>query len=303
MQVSGSASEEILRLPPPAAAYRTPLGIQRECEALAASHRGRLETAGWSRQGRPIPLARFGPEDPGGILLLSLIHASEWIGALALLSLSRELLESRPGISLSLLPICNPDGAARAEASALRGTWRFHRGNATGVDLNRNFPPTHRARGLWSCLPFYRPGRFPGSEPETEAIISVATRSRPRLAISFHSFGRWIFHAPGAGGGDSPSAMLHQEAIRIAGGAASIGYRSRPLARWSPWFRAYGTEIDFFDSIGSMAYLIEVSRGGFGQWGVGRLATPFYAFNPRDPDDDVRRTTEFGSRLVRAVMG
>jgi protein MpaA len=73
----------------------------------------------------------------------------------------------------------------------LRGT----RGNARGVDLNRNWPTSN-----WSADPvFYKsrandardqalsPGVAPASEPETQALLSLTDRLKPRAIVSLHS--------------------------------------------------------------------------------------------------------------------
>jgi murein peptide amidase A len=78
-----------------------------------------------------------------------------------------------PGVRLWLLPDVNPDGAAR-------GT----RGNADGVDLNRNFPFRWRRLGRPGSR-FYS-GPRPSSEPESRAIEAFIRRRRPGLAIWLH---------------------------------------------------------------------------------------------------------------------
>ncbi len=302
MRRSSPESGESLRLPPPASAYLTPAGVEHHLASLAAGGRGLRESAGSSREGRIVPCHRFGPDRPGGVLLISWIHAVEWIGPLALLDLARRILEERPLVPLTLLPVANPDGVARAARSVRDRLLRLDRGNAAGVDINRNFPPTHRTDGFWASVPFYRPGAGPGSEPEVEAIIRIAERSRPRLVLSFHSFGRWIFYPPAHRAGGSGSADRHRRVLDRAGGAASIGYAATALGGWSRWFRAYGAEIDYFDSIGALGYIVEVSRGGFGRWGLRRIFLPFYAFNPPDPEEDVRKVADLGLRLVDSVI-
>ena len=78
----------------------------------------------------------------------------------------------------------NPDGVAL-------GT----RGNANGVDLNRNFPT-----GNWSSEPVrvrsvleaerdteLSPGNSAGSEPETQALVHLIEELGPRAILSMHA--------------------------------------------------------------------------------------------------------------------
>lgn len=77
---------------------------------------------------------------------------------------------------LLLIPCLNPDGI-------------FHktRGNASGVDLNRNFP-AH----TWNKVPVagnnaYHPGIEPASEPETKIIVDLLKNYNFKKIIAIHT--------------------------------------------------------------------------------------------------------------------
>jgi len=75
-----------------------------------------------------------------------------------------------PGIHLWIVPVLNPDGRARDT-----------RGNAHGVDLNRNFP--YRWRPLDGV---YESGPRPLSEVEARLAYRLILRVRPAVSIWFH---------------------------------------------------------------------------------------------------------------------
>ena len=131
---------------------------------------------GTSVEGTPLVLHLFGRGD-GGTLVIGGIHGDEPNGA----DVAQRLLEhleaepgARDGPPVAILPQANPDGLAR-------GT----RGNARGVDVNRNFPaanwrrlePGHRYYG----------GRWPASEPETCAVLIAIRLTRPERIIAIHA--------------------------------------------------------------------------------------------------------------------
>lgn len=282
----------------------TPTGILRRWDALARLHGGRAERIGRSVEDRPIWAVRFGPARTGGVLLVSLLHACEYVGALTAIAVAERLLAAGTEDPLTVIPIANPDGAERARRAAFELSLGLPRGNARGIDLNRNFPPTHRRGGFWGSLPWYRSGPYPASEPETGAVISVARASRPERAISFHSFGRWIFFPPAHRRRPWPQTAAHRAAVEAAGEVTPTDYRSTQLGRWMPWFRAHGTEIDFLSGEGgAMAYLVEVSRGGFGRWGIRRAPVAFFAYNPPAPEAEIRRLADFCARLMAPPPG
>jgi len=135
---------------------------------------------GLSRLG--IPLEVWRPTSGCKVLIHAGIHGEEGGTTVAL---SRALrLISEPSPHCAVVLAVNPDGL-------IRGT----RGNARGVDLNRNFPT-----GDWSPNPVLHrstmdaprgvalsPGSRPGSEPETRALISLVEELEPEAVVALHA--------------------------------------------------------------------------------------------------------------------
>jgi protein MpaA len=124
---------------------------------------------GHSVRGRPIVLIRSAsPDATFKVLVVGAIHGNETAG----MRITRRLVEPEApaGVELLIAPTINPDGVAA-------GT----RGNAHGVDLNRNFPFGWRplVGGEYS-------GPGPLSEPESRAAHRLLLRERPDVTIWFH---------------------------------------------------------------------------------------------------------------------
>ncbi len=280
--------------------------LNRRLTALLA-HGGIRETIGSSREGRPIHAYRWGQVDTPAVLVISLLHPMEWIGLETHLALLEGLLldadpaTRRPPALLSI-PIANPDGFARVEAALRDGRPRWVRGNAARVDLNRNFPVGHRTRPPFlAWWPLYRPGPFALSEPETAAIAAWIERKPVRLSLSLHSFGRQVLVPPARARRPLPGTASMVAAARTA--TAESGYRARQLGRWSPFFRAHGTEIDFlYETTQAPVFLVEISRGGFGLWGARLLTQPFCFFNPPRPEAEITRILP-GLRRLTDIHG
>ena len=131
-----------------------------------------------------VPLHVFEPlKDSSRILLISAMHGDENLGSVLLSECMRSIGVDK--LRAAMILSMNPDGI-------LSGT----RGNARGVDLNRNYPTKN-----WQADPvFYRscpgkpqnislsPGNTPGSEPETQALMELVEELRPELIVSFHGF-------------------------------------------------------------------------------------------------------------------
>ncbi len=149
--------------------------------APAAAAPLRSEIVGSSAEGRDIRLVRLGdPAAPRKVLVVGCIHGTERAGLPVLKALRRA--EPPAGVQLLLLDELNPDGCGRRT-----------RGNARGVDLNRNFPwGWRRLRGQ------YGSGPRPSSEPETRAAEALILRERPDVSIWFHQHLDWVDLQPGS---------------------------------------------------------------------------------------------------------
>lgn len=135
------------------------------------------QTYGTSVEG--IPLLLYGQ---GEILIMASIHGDEAETTVVVSEAMRCLQGGDLGAAVILC--ANPDGM-------LRGT----RGNARGVDLNRNFPTSN-----WSADPVFHktrandardialsPGSAAASEPETRALLALIDRVRPKAIVSIHA--------------------------------------------------------------------------------------------------------------------
>jgi len=137
-------------------------------DGKAASGITKRQLIGHSVRGRAIYAYERG--DPNGptVLVVGSIHGNEPGGV----AVARRLLKTPvpEGVDLWVILNLNPDGR-------VAGT----RGNAHGVDLNRNFP--WRWRRLSGA---FFSGRRSLSEPESRAAARLVERIRPMLTIWFH---------------------------------------------------------------------------------------------------------------------
>jgi murein peptide amidase A len=126
---------------------------------------------GRSTQGREIRAVRLGdPDAPRKALVVGAIHGNETAG-MRVTRMLRKRVSVSDAVDLWVVETVNPDGVAR-------GT----RGNARGVDLNRNFPRRWRrsARG-----PKYSGSRAL-SERESRIVTRWVERIRPTVTVWYH---------------------------------------------------------------------------------------------------------------------
>ena len=142
--------------------------------------RHRSSVYGTSVEG--VPLTAYAPEARAEILILAAIHGDEPETTVAVSEALRCV--ERDALRAAVILCGNPDGL-------MRGT----RGNARGVDLNRNFPTSNWRRDA-VCYKSRKddardielsPGASPGSEPETVALTELIEQLQPRAVVTLHS--------------------------------------------------------------------------------------------------------------------
>ena len=133
------------------------------------------------------------------VLVVGCIHGNEPAGTAVTTLLTT--LRVPADVELWVIPYLNPDGAAAAT-----------RGNAHGVDLNRNFPwHWHHLTGV------YYSGPKPLSEPESQIAYRLILRVKPVVAIWFHQHLDLVDESGGSVAVERQFASLvHLRLIRLA---------------------------------------------------------------------------------------
>jgi carboxypeptidase T len=284
--------------------YPSPEELEQRWRTLAADSGGNEQVIGRSVAGRALWRFDLGRRDAAApaVLLTALIHGNEVVSTLALLDVIAALAGSgdltREPRRLVVMPIVNPDGLAATLDRLQRGRPAGRRGNAHGVDLNRNFPevlgPGEKrswnplAGSSWRRSPWFR-GAHPLSEPETQAVAQVAREVRPSLALAFHSFGQLLLH-PWACRRDVHPRAADYRALGDAflRGRPGSEFKVRQAASWYPML---GNLDDWLDaSFGTLALTVEVGRLDRRLLHP-RAANPFWWANPVDPAPALAQVT------------
>ncbi|MBI2996166.1 MAG: DUF2817 domain-containing protein [Candidatus Melainabacteria bacterium] len=117
---------------------------------------------------------------------------------------------------LLLIPCLNPDGMALKI-----------RGNANGVDLNRNFPSNTWESSSLAGNSSYFPGIKPASEPETKVIVDLLNKYNFKNIIAVHTNYTIQFPNPPMINYDGEQSRELAEKLSVATGLmvhADIGY-------------------------------------------------------------------------------
>lgn len=201
---------------------------------------------GKSLQGRPLRAVSFGA-GPVKVLLWSQMHGDESTATMALADIVRFLAEAsgdplrerlRRELSLTFVPMLNPDGAER-----------FQRHNAAGIDVNRDVRrlATPEARALWSLRERLAP-EF-GFNLHDQNARTRAGAGGPQAAIALL--------APAYDSALSYNDVRSRARLVAAGIATLLGHEiGRRVARYDDEYspRAFG---DGFQRSGTSTVLIE----------------------------------------------
>ncbi len=209
-------------------------------------------------------------------------------------------------LRFTVLPVANPDAFAANLARLARGERAHQRGNAAGVDLNRNFPRIPGARSwhpfsgsAWRRSPHYA-GPHALSEPEARAVVETAAGASPRLALGFHSFGELLLY---------PWAHTAAPNPRVADYMA-LGRAFRAGQGPSPWrvgpsfgfYPVIGDLDDFLDAeLGTLAFTVEVGRPSARLLLSRAALNPFWWMNAPDAEGALAAVVPGVMSLLRAV--
>ena len=141
-----------------------------------------------TRNHHPLIFAHFGKPSDDCILFLGGVHGDELPTVYLMLKLARYIKDNPQVVKnkcIVIAPLVNPDGYLAPSPTRV---------NATGVDVNRNFP-TRRwqpdAHSQWVTKSGknrrYYPGPKAGSEQETLFQVALIKRFKPQKILSAHS--------------------------------------------------------------------------------------------------------------------
>jgi Zinc carboxypeptidase len=215
------------------------------------------EIIGRSVKGHPLEVYQFGT-GPTQRMIIAGIHGGYEANTTQLGWALIKHLSSHPelvpgNVTLYILPVFNPDGLAFAEDENGRA-------NANGVDLNRNWDAdwqyTWAMEGCWQ-LTSVTGGKYPGSEPETQALMDFIETHPLDALISYHSAALGIF--PGG-------KPLHPASVDLAEQVAAVSYYPYPPIDTGCVYT--GQLIDWAAQENIAALDIELSTHGNIDWAI-----------------------------------
>lgn len=249
-------------------------------------HLARVETIGKTSDGRDLLAinltARFVmPDKPKKTVLFDAMHHAREVMttevALDIVDYLTKNYETDEKVQKWLnqyevwvVPMMNPDGNAKVWNSD--SMWRKNAKGGYGVDVNRNYPyawNTCNGSSGSKSSDTYR-GESPGSELETKAIMALASRIHPMLAVSYHSFSEIVIYPFGC----SPKKISGTDAATYLGVAKELGkslVRDSGNGTYTPGtsyellYNVDGGSVDWmYDKEKTMAFVVEMNADAQG---------------------------------------
>lgn len=194
------------------------------------------ETIGYSEKGRKIYDVILGNKKADKtILVVSTLHAREYIATVVCMKqLEYYLLNYNKtvnGTKLSdvfakcnvhYIMMANPDGVTISQKK--RALWK---GNANGVNLNRNFPYAFKKEGSRKAGSYS--GKKAASERETQAVIRLTKKlkkTQTLAVVNYHAMGQIVFGDYGRKNKSLRADIknMYNIARRTTGYSSSAGY-------------------------------------------------------------------------------
>lgn len=178
--------------------HRMPTVSRTQCNEARLVPSGARSVQGTPLFWRDVPPAMVrqdATEAPLRVMVVGTIHGDELTAAsLALRWIALAEQAGRP-VHWRFIPVLNPDGLLAKPATRV---------NASGVDLNRNFPTPGWAQDApryWEKRTRRDPRRWPGpaplSEPESAFLHAQMAEFQPQLIVSIHApYGVLDFDGP-----------------------------------------------------------------------------------------------------------
>lgn len=114
------------------------------------------------------------PQPGHRLLVVGGIHGDEAVGGGRVVDAIQALPAVPANADVYVIRTYNPDGARRVR-----------HGNASKVDLNRNFPASWESGTRYSTGQYFS-GSAPASEPETHAFMDLAAAIEPDMTVWLH---------------------------------------------------------------------------------------------------------------------
>lgn len=231
-----------------------------------------LFNAGKSVLGKNILATHVGEYSGPQVLIQGGIHAREYITALLLVEMARNLHnnDSVKGGGIYFVFLTNPDGAQicldgidflncditkNYLLSANNGSTDFsqYKANVNLVDLNTNFDANWGGGSQNVFCPATEDfvGFYPNSEREVQSLIDFTLNTKPSITISYHTKGNVIYYGFE---GESEENIARDQSI----GESFSQLTGHPLI------------------------LTENSTGGYKDWCIQKLTIPSYTFEVGD---------------------